>query len=697
MGKPVPFDDLPGNRAVPADDLPVNQGIRNPVLDRDRASVNRAKAIQYGKARIHEARMASDPYYKTAQESSFAENALAGIGGVLKGLGYTGPRQIMGIDKPGEYEEYSASMGGLGTTGGGKLGTFAGYVLPAAVTAPLTGASVGGASLVSGLESFLDPATSNRERAIKTVIGALIPSGIQLAGKIIKYPAMITDELMIPGGHRRAAGRLIKKVAGDKSEAIVKSLRIAAPDETAGQAAVPAGSAEFAALQNFANAQIPSRYVAINDAQELARKNLLADITPDLNTVIKARGDITGPMRQAELTAANTAGINGRELEAKVADRRRSMVSAMQEQWKASTEAAQAGNRAQNFMPVSGYPRISARYSPNADRAIEYAGAASDMSTIAAQRRAEAGFRKYQLDSIAAHGMTPLKSARIIQGVDSVLGAPGTRASDLVQKSLGYVRDKIAGLTNGKDVIDARDLYTVRKEIGNVVSQFAKESGNWDKRMVSGIQTEIQKSIDDAIEGAGGTGWKSYLAKYGELSRPIDQAKVLGEMSSVLAKPGGGERAAQFMNVLGRGEQALLKKSTGFPRYDSGDLSKVLSGQQMGSVNYISRQLERDMRLNELAKEGAPAMMKFLRLSEKPMTAPGLLNPKITIANAILRRIQGAGGEKANQEIANLMLPENKALLAEVLSRATPKQIVILENALLNATLTAGLLTYLPK
>lgn len=172
MGKPVPLDDLPGSRAVPADDMPVNQGIRNPVMVNRKASTERAKWDQYGKARTHEARMANDPYYKTAQESSFAENALAGMGGVFKGLGYTGPRQILGIDKPGEYEEYSASMSGLGSTGGGKLGTFAGYALPAAATAPLTGARAGGAALVSGIESFLDPAPSNQERAVKTLLGA---------------------------------------------------------------------------------------------------------------------------------------------------------------------------------------------------------------------------------------------------------------------------------------------------------------------------------------------------------------------------------------------------------------------------------------------------------------------------------------------------------------------------------------------
>lgn len=163
----------------------VNEGIRNPVVDSDRASAEMTKADEFKKQRIHEQRMANDQYYRTAQEQTPLQNFGAAVGGTLKGVGYIGPRQIIGKTKPGEYDEWKASMDGLDSTRAGKFGSFVGYGLPFAATAPLTGASVPGAAIVSGIESALDPAYSNRERAVKTVIGATAGAAGQKFANVI--------------------------------------------------------------------------------------------------------------------------------------------------------------------------------------------------------------------------------------------------------------------------------------------------------------------------------------------------------------------------------------------------------------------------------------------------------------------------------------------------------------------------------
>ena len=113
-----------------------------------------------------------DMYSKQARDDSFLQNVGAATGGALYGLGYLGPRQIAGMAKPGEYEEWKASMQGLSSTPGGKVGQFLGYGLPLAATAPLTGASVPGAALTAGLTSFVDPADNMAQRGFKTAIGA---------------------------------------------------------------------------------------------------------------------------------------------------------------------------------------------------------------------------------------------------------------------------------------------------------------------------------------------------------------------------------------------------------------------------------------------------------------------------------------------------------------------------------------------
>lgn len=172
-------------RAAEAGDTPVNEGVRNPVLEGDRAASEMAKAQQFTAARTHESRMKSDPYYATAQQQGPVQNALSAVGGVFKGLGYTGPRQILGINKPGEYEDWKASMEGLNSTTSGKVGSFAGYALPVAATAPVTGASAMGAGLAAGTEAFLDPADSTGQRLWKTGLGAVSGGAGQKVANVI--------------------------------------------------------------------------------------------------------------------------------------------------------------------------------------------------------------------------------------------------------------------------------------------------------------------------------------------------------------------------------------------------------------------------------------------------------------------------------------------------------------------------------
>lgn len=122
-------------------------------------------------------------------------------------------------------------------------------------------------------------------------------------------------------------------------------------------------------------------------------------------------------------------------------------------------------------------------------------------------------------DALKAAGNVPSKP--IIQGIKATLSQPGTRASDVAQKTLTDIQEKLTELGGKKGVIDARDLYTVRKEIGNTIQKNAKDTANWDKRLSAGLERDIQKHIDDAIEQAGGTGWKAYLSEYSSRTKAI--------------------------------------------------------------------------------------------------------------------------------------------------------------------------------
>lgn len=132
---------------------------------------------------------------------------------------------------------------------------------------------------------------------------------------------------------------------------------------------------------------------------------------------------------------------------------------------------------------------------------------------------------------------------------------------------------------------------------------------------------------------------------FADLSKPINQAQVLNKMTEILQGPGGAERVRPFLNALGEGEGALLKKSTGFPRYK--DLEQVLSPEQMATVNKVAGEMNRDLKMADQAKIGRSAMSEILNKNAVKVLSPEFLNAKVTMFNKVAGLVQGRISTKA--------------------------------------------------
>ena len=261
-----------------------------------------------------------------------------------------------------------------------------------------------------------------------------------------------------------------------------------------------------------------------------------------------ARDLATNPMRRRALANANRTTQAITEAEAAIADRYASKAAALQDKGRFQSTAAEQSRRALNRdapggpitsrlgldRPSRSTPpqatgaasRPPAKYTANAARADEAAAAAVEMDPIIAQRQAELAAAEGRLSNATAGGSEALTGAKVDAQVARVQGTPGLRASDVVQQSMSKLREKLAEITQKDGTVNADDLYTVRKELGNYIEQAAKESANWDKSLTGGLLRDMQKVMDDAIEGAGGTGWKEYLNEYSTRSSAIDHAKA---------------------------------------------------------------------------------------------------------------------------------------------------------------------------
>ena len=202
----------------------------------------------------------------------------------------------------------------------------------------------------------------------------------------------------------------------------------------------------------------------------------------------------------------------------------------------------------------------------------------------------------------------------------------------------------------------------IMKQTAAEIPEITGESMHFIKRALSDIanaplsQQGIGRDTQAAAKGVLNdfiTSFETRVPAYGEgrklfseASGPVNQAKVLDAMMKVLEQPGGGERVMPFLNALGRGETALLKKSTGFPRYETGDLAKILTPEQLGAVDDAVKQMTRDIRISDQAATGRDALRDVLSDNMKMLRLPSLINFKVAATNAMLDTIERKVGRK---------------------------------------------------
>ena len=448
------------------------------------------------------------------------------------------------------------------------------------------GAMAGGA--FGAAQPVYDPedywSTKAAQTAGGAVAGAAVPAaweGSKMLGRGVRN---VAQPYMGQAGADKAAGRLANMAAGDKQAALIAELKKAQPtipgsQPTAGQAGVPAGSAEFSALQKVAADRAPSTYYGpqgIEGKQNAARVRALQTVGKSpaaIKTAEDARTATTTPMREAALGS---------------------------------------------FTPVGGANIV---------------------------------------------GVSTQKLIRQIRGVES---QPGIRASDVVSKSLASVKEKIAQFTNKDGFINAKDLYTIRKEVGNTIQTYAKETGNWDKRLTSGLERDLQRNIDDAIEAAGGKGWKNYLSTYASMSKPINQMEIGQDLERKLV-PALGEdakqRASVYANALREGPQTI-KLATGQPRFDA--LDQVMEPQQMATLKAVQGDLSNDATMQAMASKGMKAAQERIGQAVPEAPAPGFFSPIVSAARAGYNRVTGAATNKILDDLTKKMQsPQDMARLME--------------------------------
>jgi len=143
-------------------------------------------------------------------------------------------------------------------------------------------------------------------------------------------------------------------------------------------------------------------------------------------------------------------------------------------------------------------------------------------------------------------------------------------------------------------------------------------------KRAAAVLAEVRPLIDDAIEKAGGSGWRDYLRTFEAGMKSIEQKKLAdvalteyNKSPDAFIKLIRGDNVAAVEKVFGKGNYDLVKEM----------------GPKIIPLQKVQAELERGVNMTAQAKAGEEALTRILREDKPGFRFPALFSAKVTFAN----------------------------------------------------------------
>lgn len=543
----------------------------------------------------------------------------------------------------------------IGTTGGAALGTFlgpAGTVAGAGLGYGLTQEALGLIEERMGLRKPRTPSQAATEAAKNVLTGATF----EAAGRGVIQPLVERGARAVARGTGALAdigrfgdiraGKIARESLGQDLMKARQVLAAAADDLTASQALAGMNQPVTQALLQRAAARDPKFFTKLLGEQEAQRLATLQQIAggADQTAARMARQELKDllnktliPTLERELGAANIAGKLQPKFQAE-AERMGEAAASKVEDVRRFTAAGDRARETQVF-PVPGQPRAPQRYTymgELAQRADDVANQAAEASLRFGEAR---NFAEAANASLAAHGLKPLKSEPIIQSLERRLAdpkvAPGNR--DL-QVSLRQIGQELRQWTDQNGVIDAWAIDTIRKNAVNGVVRrlYPNADAATQKRVAADIVEQTRPLLIDAVEDAGGTGYRRYLRDYSLGMQAIGQTKLGADaMKLYLNEP------KTFVELVEGNRPEIVERIFGPNSYN---IFKELSVDVQQRLGKVAADVKRGEEITRQAASGEAALVDLIKENLPSFRLPNIFSVLATTTNkalAILERKLG--------------------------------------------------------
>jgi hypothetical protein len=580
--------------------------------------------------------------------------ALGGVGGAIVGTPL-GPLGTVG----GSGLGYGLAKGGLDT-----LETALGY---------RQGPSTAEGAVVGGAKDVLMGATMEAGgRAAVQALGSA-------AGKI-------ADLRQIP---KQKAADIAKQALGRDLETVIGTLRNAPPNASVAEITAGIENPTWQALIQRSLERDPQFVRKFNLLGERESRNALAQLAggttaaetrATVESAKNALNAMTGPQREAALSRANLgkavaeyeaqAGKLSADAAAKVQEVRRLIDLGDHAAAAARLKVIQAGLPASSRLAPA---KSQAGFSDEWAAKFTYPGQLAQMSDEWASRAADASldlgqgarFAQGAADALRSVGIKPLEGEPLIRSLSAVGRNPEFAGNDLISGALKNVTDDIAKWTSSGGVIDARALDAIRKNSVNAAIQQLRPGmdATAQRNLAAGVLSEIKPALIDAIESAGGTGYRQYLSEYTKGMQQISERKLVGEAARLWKT----DKDA-FVKLVQNESPEVVEKFLGKGNYN---IATELADSALETLRAQAQQRIKQVSVKEQASEGQAALRELLRQNVSKFRLPSHLSAWVTNTNRSLQLLEDAIGKKTLDTLTQaLKTPQGAEDLLSALSGA---------------------------
>lgn len=569
-----------------------------------------------------------------------------------------------------------------GAIGGGLLGTPmgpAGIVGGAGLGYGIAKEGLELADVAMGMKAPRQGVAQVAEPVRNVLEGATFEAGGRVAGPLIAQGiGKLADLRQIP---KNKAANIARNALGPDLPEVLNALKAGqGKGISAAQASADINSPTFQALIDRATARDPRFLsaleksqgdVSLNALSKLAGGKTAADVRATTEGAKKAVSSITTPMRESSLARANL-GKEVARLEGLSADLGEQAAAKVQEVRRLMELGDLANASARLSLIKRDLPVGLTKYTYSgelAEKAFgEWSSKAADASLDLGQG---ARFADQAAGALRSVGIKPLEGEPLVRSLKAVANNPEFAGNDVLLGSLRNVSDDIAKWTGSGGVIDARALDAIRKNSVNAAIQQLRPGmdATSQRNLAAGVLSRVKPVIDDAIESAGGAGYRDYLKQHGQMSQKIAEKQLTGEALRLFKT----DKNA-FVRLVQNESPEAVEKILGPGKYN---IAVELAENTLAPLENEAAKVIRNANIKSQVEGGQVALKELLLQNMSKFRLPSYLSAVAATTNKALNILETKIGTKTMATLTEaLKTPEGAAQLLESLPAAERNRVL---------------------